>query len=593
VVVENKVIHPNVRLGKNVVIEDYCIIGYPPRGFQPGDLETVIGDNVVIRSHSVIYAGVELGNGVQIGHSVQIREHTSVGDRSSIGMSCVIEHDCLIGSNVRIQGQTGISEYTTIEDDAWLGPRVITMNVLHPTCSRAKECLNGPIIRRGAIIGANVGIAPGVEIGERAFVGACSLVAKSVEDGAIVTGVPAKKVGEVDKIECKYDMLGGASPYKSGKEINAVTLATDIPLVDLAAQHQSLKQEIRVAMDRVILNTRFISGKEVKEFESAFARFCNVEHAVGVANGTDALTLALRALGVGAGDEVITVSNSFIATPEAILGVNATPVFVDVDPQTHLMDPSLLEARITPRTKAIIPVHLYGQLAPMPEIMEIAKRHNLKVIEDAAQAHGATLHGRGPGQWGDIASFSFYPGKNLGAYGDAGAVVTNNAELAQKLAMLRDHGRTGKYESAVIGCNSRLDTLQAAVLLVKLPHLAKWNESRRKWSNYYREQLAGMPIHLPVDAEASCPVFHLFVVRHPNRDRLAAYLRERGIASGIHYPLPLHLQPALACLGHKEGDFPVTEAAAKEILSLPMFPELKQADADRVVAAVRSFLAGN
>ena len=589
---ENRTIYPNVTLGKNVVIEDHCIIGYPPKGCQPGEIETIIGDNTIIRSHSVVYAGVTIGENCQVSHSAFIREHTSIGDSSSVGLNVIIEHHCSIGKNVRIQGQAGISEYTVIEDDAWIGPRVLTMNVLHPTCPRAKECLSGPIIRKGAIIAANVGITPGVEIGAKAFVGAGSIVSKSVAMGDIVFGNPARKVGRVDQIECPYGMMGGKSPYSlkdEDSESGAPSLK-DIPLIDLAVQHQSLKQQIRIAMDRVILNTRFINGQEIDEFEGSFADFSGVKHAIGVSSGTDALIVALKALGIGAGDEVITVPNSFIATVEAIIAVNATPVFVDVDERYCTMDPVLLESKITPRTKAVIPVHLYGQMAPMREIIDIARRHGLKVVEDAAQAHGARLEGMSAGQWGDVACFSFYPGKNLGAYGDAGAVVTNDEMLAKKIAMLRDHGRSGKYESAMVGGNCRLDTLQAAVLNVKLPKLNKWNEDRRKLAAYYTENLADLPLLCPSQSPGADHVYHLYVVRFSDRDKLATHLKQLGIASGIHYPLPLHLQPALSFLGHKEGDFPVTEMLSREILSLPMFPEMTQSDANRVVEGVKSLV---
>lgn len=590
-----KQIYPNVRLGKNVLIEDFSVIGYPPKGAAPGELETVIGDNTVIRSHTVIYAGTKIGAGCHIGHGTLIREHTEIGNKSSLGGHCYIEHHCKLGDNVRIQGKTGLAEYTICEDNVWIGPCVITTNTLHPTCTRAKECLHGPILREGCIIAAQVSIAPDVEIGRNAFVGLGAVVMRSVPDGAAVLGNPARKVGERSAATCPYDMLDGKKPYlpKDAQEMKEAMIDPKIPLVDLSAQHQELKLEIRLAIDTVILNSRYISGKEVREFETAFAAFCGVKRAVGVASGTDALIVALKALGVGPGDEVITAVNSFIATPEAVLAVGATPVFADVDPKTHTIDPRKAAEKVTAKTKAIIPVHLYGQPAAMDEILKLAEKRGLKVVCDAAQAHGAEFDGRPIGQLGDATCFSFYPGKNLGAYGDAGAVVTQDEELGERMAMLRDHGRKEKYEHAFVGINSRLDTIQAAVLKTKLPLLAKWNDLRRKWAQRYNEGLAGLPVVLPTEGPKAKHVWHLYVVEVDDRDRLNGYLnREKKIGAGVHYPIPLHLQPALAHLGYKRGDFPVAEKAAGRILSLPLYPHLSEKLVDRVIAGVRDFCKG-
>jgi dTDP-4-amino-4,6-dideoxygalactose transaminase/acetyltransferase-like isoleucine patch superfamily enzyme len=579
------IIHPNVRFGRDVIVEDYCIIGHPHKGDSLGELETVIGDGTVIRSHSVVYAGVSIGTGCKIAHGSFIREYTTIGDWTSIGLNVVIEHHCLIGNGVRIQGQAGLAEHTIVEDDAWIGPRVVTANVFHPTCERAKECLAGPIIRRGAIIGGHAFIAPDIEIGANSFVAAGSVVTKSVDEGTIVFGVPAKKIGTTDKMRCQYDMVTG-SPYAANRPKH---LDQIVPLVDLAAQHQSLKQEIRLAIDRVILNTRFISGKEVAEFEAAFATYCGASEAVGVSSGTSALELALRGLGVGPGDEVITQPNTFIATAEAILAVGAKPVFVDVLQGSGEIDPAAIESAITCRAKAILPVHLYGKLAQMDVICRMAAEHGLLVIEDAAQAHGAARQGRRAGTWGNAACFSFYPGKNLGAYGDAGAVVTSDGPLATRLRKLRDHGRAEKYVSDVLGGNHRLDTIQAAILNVKLRHLEKWNEARKRHAQAYREGLCDLPLMLPAAGGAEEHVYHLFVVQTDRRDQLKEFLHERGISTGIHYPVALHLQPALHDLGHRGGDMPVAERLAKTSLSLPMYPEMNEAKLLAVVDGVRAF----
>jgi dTDP-4-amino-4,6-dideoxygalactose transaminase len=348
-----------------------------------------------------------------------------------------------------------------------------------------------------------------------------------------------------------------------------------IPLVDLKAQYASIKPEIDAAVQRVLDETDFISGSAVSEFEKSFAAYCGTRSTVGLANGTDALQLSLLALGVGQGDEVITAVNTFIATSEAISATGARPVFVDNDPQTYTIDVRKIEENITPRTKAIIPIHLYGQPAAMDAINEIAARHNLAVVEDAAQAHGASFKGKTVGTLGRLACFSFYPGKNLGAYGDAGAIATNDEALANKVRMLANHGRLKKYEHEIEGYNSRLDTLQAAILSVKLRHLRAWTEKRQQNASAYSQLLArSSSIVTPFTYPDATHVFHLYVVRVQQREKVQQMLKEAGIATGIHYPIPLHMQPAYKHLGLPTGSFPVAERFANEILSLPMYPEL-------------------
>jgi len=363
-----------------------------------------------------------------------------------------------------------------------------------------------------------------------------------------------------------------------------------IPLVDLKAQYLSIQDEIDGAIQRVVDSTSFIMGPDVRAFEDEFARFCGVRYAVGVDSGTAALHLAFLTCDIGLGDEVITTPHTFIATIGMLGRVGARPVFVDIDPRTYNMDPAKIEAAITERTKAVMPVHLYGQPAEMDLILEIADKHGLKVIEDAAQAHGAEYKGRRAGSMGHVAIFSFYPGKNLGAYGDAGAVVTDDGEIAEKVRLLRNHGRRDKYEHLLQGFNYRIDTLQAAILRAKLAHLEEWNEARRRRAAAYRGLLGDLDLVLPYEPEHVRAVYHLFVVRLQERDALAKYLRERGISTGIHYPIPLHLQPACRHLGYKEGDFPITEECARQVLSLPMYPELTQAQIQEVVRAIKEFL---
>ncbi len=363
-----------------------------------------------------------------------------------------------------------------------------------------------------------------------------------------------------------------------------------IPLVDLKAQYLSIRGEVYLAIQRVLEQAQFISGPSVAEFESAFAEFCGARHAVGVGSGTAALHLALRASGIGPGDEVITSPLTFFATVEAISHVGARPVFVDIDPRTYTLDPARIATAINVRTRALLPVHLYGQPAAMEPILALARERGLKVIVDAAQAHGATYLGRPMGNWGDLACFSFYPGKNLGGYGDAGAVVTDDPALAATVAMLRDHGRTDKYEHRIVGYGERLDTLQAAILLVKLRHLGAWVARRQALAASYDRLLAGLPgLVTPTVENDRTHAFHLYVVRHETRDALRDALAREGIASGIHYPVPLHLQPACAGLGYRSGDFPIAETAASQVVSLPMYPELTPDQVRRIANTVQRF----
>ncbi len=363
-----------------------------------------------------------------------------------------------------------------------------------------------------------------------------------------------------------------------------------IAFVDLQAQYQNLKTEIDDAVARVLARGDFILGEEVKLFEEEFAAFCRAPHCVAVANGTDALHLALIACGVRPGDEVILPTHTFIASALGISQTGATPVFVDSDPRYYTADPARIERAVTPRTKAILPVHLYGQPADMDPILEIARRHKLAVIEDACQAHGAEYKGRRCGTLGDIAAFSFYPGKNLGAYGDGGAITTARKDLAEKVRLLRNYGQKVKYEHLCKGFNSRLDTVQAAILRTKLRRLERWNQERVRAAETYSMLFAGTPIQTPEVAGYARPVWHLYVVRTPDRKKLQGALDVGNIAHGIHYPVPVHLQPAFAELGHKPGDFPVAETVAPRVLSLPIFPEITDAQIRRVAEACKSAL---
>ena len=368
-----------------------------------------------------------------------------------------------------------------------------------------------------------------------------------------------------------------------------------IPLVDLKAQYRAIKKEIDRAIFGVIKSSKFVLGENVKKFEEEFAKFCNAKYAIGVGNGTDALYLTLRTLGIKKGDEVITSPFTFIATAEVIANLAAKPVFVDIDPETYNIDAKKITKAITRRTKAIIPVHLYGQPSDMSSILKIAKKYKLFVIEDAAQAHGARYKGKRVGSIGDVGCFSFFPAKNLGAYGDAGMVVTNSQKIAETLFVLRDHGRanrgTNKYIHQTEGVNSRLDELQAAILRVKLHHLPKWIKNRQRNAKTYDsflEKIIG--IKIPRIKAGFESTYHLYVIRAQNRDELQKSLKKIGIATGIHYPIPLHLQPAFKYLGYEKGDFPETEKVAKEILSLPMYPELNKKQIKFVADSIQKIM---
>ncbi|HET7035659.1 MAG TPA: DegT/DnrJ/EryC1/StrS family aminotransferase [Thermomicrobiaceae bacterium] len=368
---------------------------------------------------------------------------------------------------------------------------------------------------------------------------------------------------------------------------DAIDHLSQIPLVDPRAQYAPLKDQILEGIAGTLDSMHLLLGPNVAAFETEFARYCGARFAIGVANGTDALCMALRACGVRPGDEVITVSHSFIATAEAIVILGAIPVYVDVDPATYTLAPAALEAAIGPKTRAIIPVHLYGQMADMDSIMAVAEQYGLVVIEDACQAHGATYQGRRSGSIGDAAAFSFSVDKNLGAYGDAGAITTNSRAVAENLRMLRDHGSRSAYDHELMGLNSRLDELQAFVLRVKLPYLDEWNAARRRHAQTYGELLADSSLILPAQADYGQPVYHRYVVQTEERERARELLTAHGIATGIHYPAPIHQQEAARGLGRVAGDLRVTEWLARRVLSLPMYAELQPEQLERVAANLR------
>jgi len=376
----------------------------------------------------------------------------------------------------------------------------------------------------------------------------------------------------------------------------------NVPFLDLKVQYKQIEHEVLPMVTEAMTNGAFIGGPQVLGFEKEFAEFCDSKYCAGLNSGTDALRFALMAVGVGPGDEVITVPNTFIATTEAISQSGATPVFVDIDKRTYNMDPQKLEdflkkrskpqaSNLKPTPKAVIPIHLYGQPADMDLILDIAQTHNIKVIEDACQAHGALYNNRKVGSFGSVGCFSFYPGKNLGAYGEGGAIVTQDEEIANKIRMIRDHGQAKKYFHDMEGYNGRLDAIQAGVLRIKLKRLSDWNQSRRENAAYYNELLSKIEgITLPVEADFANSVYHLYVILVDDREGLQQFLSDKGIGTGLHYPLPLHLQKAYAHLGYKNGSFPVTESVAKKLISLPMFPELTREQIEYVAESIKEFI---
>jgi dTDP-4-amino-4,6-dideoxygalactose transaminase len=363
-----------------------------------------------------------------------------------------------------------------------------------------------------------------------------------------------------------------------------------VPMLDLSEQYSTMRDDILTKLDEVMSSSQFILGSHVKQVEKDIAEMSQTKHGIGVGNGSDAIHIALQAAGIQRGDEVITTAFTFFATAGAIVRANATPVFVDIDPITFNIDATKIEAAITANTKAILPVHLYGQMADMDPIMDLAEKYNLHVIEDAAQAIGATYNGKQVGELSSAATYSFFPTKNLGAYGDGGMIVSNYDDLSEQARIIRVHGSKPKYHHHVLGYNSRLDEMQAAILSVKLPHLSTWSEKRRNHADYYTEKLNECEaVVTPIEVEGNYHVFHQYTLRVENRDELQQFLKEQGISTMIYYPIPLHVQPVFKDLGYEEGDLPVTEKAAKEALSLPMFPELKKEQQDYVIEKILEF----
>ena len=552
-------------------------------------------------SWNCVSEDVKLGQGVRLAKFINLYGCT-IGAETKVGAFVEIQKNATVGSRCKISSHSFICEGVNIEDNVFIGHGVMFINDTYPRATGAKGDLQTEadwklertIVEKGASIGSNATILCNVRIGKNAIVGAGSVVTKDVPANAVVAGNPAKVLRYIEKAE---------PPQKS----------EGVPFLDLITPHQDLENELVSIFRHSLENAHFVGGPLVESFEKAFAEFSNCEHAIGVSSGTDALLFALIACGIEAGDVILTVPNTFIATAEAISQARAIPEFIDVDERTYNMSIPMLERYLEQgcvRDKsgrllslrsgrpvaAIMPVHLYGQMADMDAILDLADKYGLKVIEDACQAHGAEYFSKRNNCWmkagsmGRAAAFSFYPGKNLGALGEGGAVTTNDAAVAEQIRMLRDHGQVKKYFHELEGYNGRLDAIQAGFLLAKLPYLAEWNQQRRVCAERYNRLLADNPaIALPYEPSWSRAIYHLFVIRTNDRDGLIQFLKSKNIGTGIHYPVPLHEQKPYASLNYKREDLPVASRLASEIVSLPMFPQLSQSQQASVAQEVLAF----
>jgi dTDP-4-amino-4,6-dideoxygalactose transaminase/acetyltransferase-like isoleucine patch superfamily enzyme len=558
-----------------------------------------------IHDTAVVDAGVTLGDGARIWHFVHVSEGASIGPRTSLGQNVFIGKGVRVGAGVKVQNNVSLYEGVVIEDDVFLGPSAVFTNVINPRAFvERKHEYRVTRVGRGASIGANATILCGTQIGEYAFVAAAATVTRDVAPYALVVGSPAKRTGWMCRCAKKLGGSGDVTCSACGARYQLDALScvprtgeppeTPVPMLDVAAQNGPLMTEYRATFERVMNHGQFILGSEVDAFEARLRDSFGFKHALAVSSGTDALLLALMALDIAEGDEVITSAFSFFATAGCIARVGAKPVFVDIDPATYNMDPEKIEKALSPRTKAILPVHLFGQSADMEALQAIAEARQIPIIEDAAQALGATFKSRYVGTLGAFGCFSFFPSKNLGGFGDAGLLTTERDDLAERARVLRTHGSRTKYFHEHIGGNFRIDALQAALLSVKLPHLARYTAERRHNANSYDRAFAARGLAPPL---LTTPrrgdhghVYNQYVIRTPRRDALKQALTRAGIASEIYYPLGLHMQPCFAKLGYKEGDLPETERACRELLAIPVYGELPAADRERIVETVASAL---
>ncbi len=571
-----------------------------------------------VHETAVVDQNVELGDGVRVWHFVHVSEGAQVGAGTSLGQNVFVGRGVRIGARVKVQNNVSLYEGVEIEDEVFLGPSAVFTNVINPRATVERKHAYRPTrVGRGASIGANATLVCGHDIGAFAFVAAGATVTHDVPAYALVVGSPARQTAwmcacgeklaglEAQGVQrcaacgAAYVIEGGRcraqEPRGQGQRDQESDAPVEaIPLLDLNLQNTPLRPALRAAFERVMDSGHFILGPEVEALERELREKFGFAHAIGVASGTDALLLALMALDIGPGDEVITTPFSFFATAGCIARVGARPVFVDIDPGTFLIDPDAVSRAIGPKTKAILPVHLFGQAADMGALNALAEKHGLPIIEDAAQALGASFQGRAVGTLGSFGCFSFFPSKNLGGFGDGGLLTTESKELAERARRLRAHGAQPKYFHREVGGNFRLDALQAALLRVKLPALDAYAQGRRDNAAYYNARFAaaglGALLRTPVEAQVG-HVYNQYVLRTPKRDALRAALTKAQISSEIYYPLGLHLQPCFAYLGGTAGDMPETERATAEVLAIPVASELTHAQRERVADTIVAALS--
>jgi dTDP-4-amino-4,6-dideoxygalactose transaminase/acetyltransferase-like isoleucine patch superfamily enzyme len=596
------VIHRGTRVGAGTIVGDGTVLGRQPR---PAATSTVkaeqelkpllIGKSCTIGTSVIVYQGTEMLDSCFLGDNSSVRENCQLGEAVLIGQRVVVENNVRIGDYAKVQTGAYITADTELEEHVFIAPMVTTTNdnYMGRTEKRFAD-RRGPTFKKGCRVGGGVTILPGVTIGDEAFIAAGSIVPRDIPPYQLVMGSPARAVRSVSEDELLF-----SRGTKQDDQVDK-TDKTDkaaISSFDLKRQNAALSGELSPVIEKIVTSGQFILGENVKELEAEISEICGAEYGVGVANGSDALYLALMACGVGAGDEVITTPFTFFATAGSIVRTGAVPVFVDIEPKTYNIDPELIEEKITPRTKAIIPVHLFGQSAEMDRIIEIAYKHGLKVIEDAAQSLGCKYRGRPGGGIGDAGCLSFFPTKNLGCFGDGGMVVTNKPEIAEKLRMLRVHGTRKKYHHELLGINSRLDELQAGILRTKLPHFSGWLQQRQEHAELYNDLFKASGLTMNGNVETPYRLlgclhthtYNQYTIAARKRDELRDYLKQHCIGTTVYYPAPLHVQPVFKDLGYQVGDFPHAEQAAKKVLSLPMFPELTDEEIKRVVLTITEF----
>jgi len=563
--------------------------------------------NYFVHESSYVDQPCEIGEGTKIWHFSHIMQKSKIGKNCNIGQNVVVSPNVELGNNVKIQNNVSVYTGVICEDDVFLGPSMVFTNVVNPRSHVIRrDEYKRTLVKQGASIGANAVIICGNDIGRYSFIGAGAVVTKDIPDYALIVGNPGRIIGWMcscgirlqfnNAKETKCTACGREYLMVNEKEIQEKnnSVVNSVPLLDLKAQYATIREKVEPVMKEVFDSQYFILGPRVIELEEKIAEYSQCKHGIGVSSGTDALLIALMAINTGPGDEIITTPFSFFATAGVISRLNATPVFVDIEPDTYNIDPGKIEAAITDKTKAIIPVHLFGQLADMDPILSIAKKHNLFVIEDAAQAIGSEYkNGKRAGSLAHMGCFSFFPSKNLGGFGDAGMVVTNDDDLAEKLVKLRVHGSEPKYYHQIVGGNFRIDALQAAVLSIKLDYLDQWTEGRQTNAHDYIEMLKDKGLDddlgLPVIRDNYRHIFNQFVLRSSKRDDLIDYLRKHNIGCEIYYPITLNEQECFSYLNYKKSDFPIAEKAAEEVLAIPIYPELTENQKSYIVDTIAHF----